>query len=303
MKIDRLIAITIHLLNRQIVSASALAERFEVSKRTIQRDINTLTLAGIPIVATHGSDGGYGIMDGFRLQKQIAGTDDYQNIITALQGLTTAYSNQKIQATLEKVLLSLPRSEQRVFIDLSVAREGVGTEDYLKSIEAAIHDKVPLEIEYTSAQQTVSTRVVEPLALTYRWYAWYLLAYCTVKRDYRLFKLARLSACRPLPGRFSREHGPVEDLLQAQLSADTRRYLAIKLLCRREARQQVLEYLQGQIVAEHESGDFTYAMQLPENERMWFSLLLGFGDQVRVLEPEELRARLRQKAQEILTIY
>ncbi len=303
MKIDRLIAITVHLLNRQTVSASALAERFEVSKRTIQRDISVLTMAGIPIVSTHGSDGGYEIIDGFGLRKQIAGADDYQHIITALKGLATAYGNQKIRATLEKMLASSPRSEQRVFIDLSVAREGVGTESYLKGIETAIQSKTPLEIEYTSAQQTVSTRVVEPLALTYRWYAWYLFAYCTAKKGYRFFKLARFSTCRPLLGRFSREHGPIEELLQEQLSADTRRYLDIKLLCRREVRQQVLEYLNGEIIAEHESGEVIYAMRLPENERMWFSLLLGFGDQVQVLEPDELRRRLRQKAEEILGIY
>ncbi|MGE5654582.1 MAG: helix-turn-helix transcriptional regulator [Bacillota bacterium] len=303
MKIDRLIAITVHLLNRQTVSAAALAERFEVSKRTIQRDISTLSMAGIPIVSTHGSDGGYEIIDGFKLHKQIAGADDYQNIITALQGLATAYGNQKIQGTLEKILATSPQSEQRVFVDLSAAREGSATDRNLKTIEAAIQSRTTLQIEYTSAGQHASCRVVEPLALTYQWYAWYLFAYCTTKQDYRLFKLARISHCAPSETRYSREHGNVEELLQRQLSSDSRRYLEIKLLCRREARQQILEYLNGQIIEEHASGDFIYSMHLPANERLWFSLLLGFGSQVQVIEPEELRVKLRAKAEEILSVY
>ncbi|MGE5654474.1 MAG: helix-turn-helix transcriptional regulator [Bacillota bacterium] len=303
MKVDRLIAITVHLLNHQTVSASALAERFEVSRRTIQRDIDVLSSAGIPIVSTYGSSGGYEIMDGFKLQKQMAGADDYQNIVSALKGLATAYGNQKIRATLEKVLATSPQSEQRVFIDLSAAREGAATDSYLKTIETAIHNRTTLQIEYTGAEQSVSVRTVEPLALTYQWYAWYLFAYCTTKQDYRLFKLARITQCAPSRAQFSWEHGTVEELLQKQLSSDSRRYLEIKLRCRKEVRQQIMEYLNGKIIEEHSSGDFIYSMHLPANERLWFSLLLGFGNQVQVIEPEELRVKLRAKAEEILATY
>jgi len=303
MRIDRLMAITTYLLNHDTVSASGLAERFEVSKRTIQRDINSLSMAGIPIVSTYGCDGGYKIIDGFKLQKQIADRDDYQNIITALKGLATASANQKTWRTLEKMIATSPRSEQCIFLDLSAAREGVSTDEYLRTIEAAIHNLVPLQIEYTNSEQTTTVRIVEPLALTYLWYAWYLFAYCTTKHDYRLFKLARISACTQTEAEFSKEHSSAEELLKLQLSSDTRRYYDIKLRCQGEIRQQILEYLNGKITEEYPNGDFVYSMRLPENERMWFSLLLGFGDKTRVLEPEELRARLRHKAQEIMSVY
>ena len=290
------------LLNRETVSASTLAERFEVSKRTIQRDIDVLNQAGIPVVSTCGADGGYEIMDGFKLTKQIAGVDDYLNIITALKGLSTAYENGKINATLEKALSSMQGGEQRIFIDFTVAREGMHVNEYLRIIEKAIYAKTPLRIEYTNAEQISSMRLVEPLALSYQWYAWYLFAYCTEKKDYRLFKLLRISRCEQIDGVFTKEHGNVELLMKKKSASDDRKYLNIRLLCKKDIRQQALEYLNSNIVEEYKNGDFVITMDAPF-ERMWFSLIMGFGDQVQVLEPESLKIMLKQKAKEILSMY
>lgn len=302
MKIDRLIAITMYLLNREIVSSSALAERFEVSKRTIQRGIETLNQAGIPIASAYGADGGYEIMDGFKLTKQIAGVDDYLNIITALKGLSTAYENNKISATLEKALTIMQCGEQRIFIDFSIAREGMLVNEHLRMIEKAVYNKTLLSIEYVNAEQVASMRLVEPLALTYQWYNWYMFAYCVEKQDYGLFKLPRISKCEPVSGTFSKEHGNIEWLMKNKSRTDKRKYYHIRLLCKNEIRQQALEYLNSNIVEQHENGDFIITMNVPF-ERMWFSLLLGFGDKVRVLEPDELKAMLKKKAEEILSIY
>ena len=138
MKIDRLLGIVVYLLNREIVNANALAEKFEVSTRTIQRDIETLNLAGIPITSMQGMNGGYGIIDSFKLDKQIASIEDYQFIITALTGMNSAYNNRKLEATLEK-LLNVYEKEQfikaKVRLDFSVSREGNNLDEYLKVIE------------------------------------------------------------------------------------------------------------------------------------------------------------------------
>lgn len=303
MKTDRLIAITMYMLNRETVSASTLAERFEVSKRTIQRDIDALNQAGIPIVSTYGSDGGYEIMDGFKLIKQIAGVDDYLNIIIALKGLSSAYDNGKINTTLEKALATMQGGEQHVFIDFTVARERKQVNEHLKMIEKAISAKTLLCIDYTNADGMMSKRTVEPLALSYQWYAWYLFAYCTQKQGYRLFKLPRIVNCRPTAGCFSKQHGNVEELLKTASSPGKRKQFHIRLLCKKEIRQQAIEYLGDNIIEECENGDFILQLNEVPFERMWFSLLLGFGDQVEVLEPDELRAMLKQKVEEILSIY
>lgn len=292
MKIDRLLAITMYLLNRETVSASALAERFEVSKRTIQRDIEALNQAGIPIVSTYGSDGGYEIMDGFKLTKQIASMDDYLNIIIALKGLSSAYDNEKINTTLEKTRTTMQGGEQKIFVDFTVARERAHVNEHLRVIEKAIYEQKPLLINYIDAKNTMSERIVEPLAISYQWYAWYLFAFCTIKQDYRLFKLPRISSCEPIDGAFSKEHGNVETLMKTASKSDKRKNYHVRLLCKNEIRQQALEYLSSNILEERTNGDFIIELHAPF-ERMWFSLLLGFGNQVEVIEPAELRTILK----------
>lgn len=302
LKTDRLIAITMYLLNRGTVSASALAERFEVSKRTIQRDMDVLSQAGIPIVSTFGTDGGYAIIDGFRLAKQIAGAEDYLHIITALKGLRTAYGDEKTETTLKKALTIMQGGEQHVFIDFSVARENVSVNRYLPVIEKAIHAKTLLRLEYTNAEGGLTIRTVEPLALSFQWYAWYAFAYCTEKKDYRLFKLPRISRCEPVDGLFSKEHGDIEALMKNKGTADNRKIDSTRVLCKGEVRQQILEYLRCHIIEERKNGDFVIEIRLPF-ERMWFSLLMGFGDKVRVLDSDDLKKMLKQKAEEIFSLY
>jgi len=302
MKIDRLVAITMYLLNRETVSAVVLAEKFEVSKRTIQRDIETLNQAGIPIVSTLGTSGGYSIIDGFKLTKQIAGIDDYLNIITALKGLHSAYNGKKINATLEKALTLMQGGEQRIFIDFSSARENIDVNGHLQITEKAVNNKSLLKICYTNSENFYSERIVEPVALSYQWYAWYLFAFCPPKNDYRLFKMPRISHCEIIPGAFSKEHENIETLMKNRTGKDMRKYYKARILCKSEIKQQVLEYLSSNIVDDRENGDFIIEINLPF-ERMWFSLLLGFGDKVRVLDCEELKNMLKQKAKEILSVY
>jgi len=288
-----------YLLNRETVSASKLAERFEVSKRTIQRDIDVLNQAGIPIISTYGVEGGYEIMDGFKLIKQIADVEDYLNIIVALKGLSSAIDSRKTNETLEKALTTIKGYEQRVFINLSSARENSFVSACLSVINKAIDNRTLLQIDYTNTTGDRTERIVEPLALSYQWYSWYLFAYCTVKKDYRLFKLTRISNCEIVEGNFSKEHGNIEALMKNLSAQHQKTHLNVRLLCKNEVQHQVMEYLSDNVVEERENGDFIIVMNVPL-ERMWFSLLMGFGKQVEVLEPESLKIMLRERAEEIL---
>ncbi|MDO4274597.1 MAG: YafY family protein [Eubacteriales bacterium] len=305
MKIDRLIGITMYLLNRNVVSARELAERFEVSVRTIVRDMETLSIAGIPVSSSTGASGGYEILDTFKLNKQITTMEDYLFIITALKGMCSAYDNKKINTTLEKLLTAghYKDEEQRVFIDFGVVSEGKNIPGFVREIEEAIHNKSIVEFDYTDSTGQKSHRAVEPLALNYRWYAWYLLAYCTCKNDYRLFKLNRLNDLIVTDKPINYEHGNVPELLEKQWSNDTRRYIPMKLLCKAEARVPVMEYMKGKIVEERENGDFVMDTYVIENERIWFSMLLGLGDSVEVLEPREIIDKIKEKTLQIQNLY
>lgn len=294
-----------YLLNRNVVSARELAERFEVSVRTIVRDMETLSIAGIPVSSSTGASGGYEILDTFKLNKQITTMEDYLFIITALKGMCSAYDNKKINTTLEKLLTAghYKDEEQRVFIDFGVVSEGKNIPGFVREIEEAIHNKSIVEFDYTDSTGQKSHRAVEPLALNYRWYAWYLLAYCTCKNDYRLFKLNRLNDLIVTDKPINYEHGNVPELLEKQWSNDTRRYIPMKLLCKAEARVPVMEYMKGKIVEERENGDFVMDTYVIENERIWFSMLLGLGDSVEVLEPREIIDKIKEKTLQIQNLY
>lgn len=305
MKIDRLIGITMYLLNRNVVTAKELSERFEVSVRTIVRDIDALSIAGIPISSSTGASGGYEILDTFRLNKQITTMEDYLFIITALKGMCSAYDNSKINTTLEKLLTAghFNDEEQRVFIDFGVVREGRNIPGLVRDIEEAIHNKSIIEFDYMDSAGQKSHRTVEPLALNYRWYAWYLLAYCTCKNDYRFFKLNRLTDLTVTGRSINDEHGNVPELLEMQWSFDTRRHIPMKILCKAQARVPIMEYMKGNIIEERENGDFVMVTHGIENDRMWLSMLLGFGDSVKVLEPQEVIDMLMEKTLQIQKLY
>lgn len=305
MKIDRLIGITMYLLNRNVVTAKELSERFEVSVRTIVRDIDALSIAGIPISSSTGASGGYEILDTFRLNKQITTMEDYLFIITALKGMCSAYDNSKINTTLEKLLTAghFNDEEQRVFIDFGVVREGRNIPGLVRDIEEAIHNKSIIEFDYMDSAGQKSHRTVEPLALNYRWYAWYLLAYCTCKNDYRIFKLNRLTDLTVTGRLINNEHGNVPELLEMQWSFDTRRHIPMKILCKAQARVPIMEYMKGKIIEERENGDFVMVTHGIENDRMWLSMLLGFGDSVKVLEPQEVIDMLMEKTLQIQKLY
>jgi len=297
--------ITMYLVNRNVVTAKELSERFEVSVRTIVRDIEALSMAGIPISSSTGAAGGYEILDTFRLNKQITTMDDYLFIITALKGMCSAYDNQKINATLEKMLAigQYKDDDQRIFIDFGVVREGDHISEYVREIEDAIRDQTIVEFDYTDNSGRQNRRTVEPLALNYRWYAWYLLAYCTYKNDYRFFKLNRISVLTVTDTPITHTHENIPKLLEKQWDSDTRRRYSMKLECKAEACIPVMEYLKGCIIEERGNGDFVLVTEVVETERMWFSLLMGFGSMVKVLEPQEIIDMIKEKTAEIQNLY
>ncbi|MBN2239489.1 MAG: YafY family transcriptional regulator [Dehalococcoidales bacterium] len=306
MKIHRLLSIIIYLLNRDTVSARQLAEKFEVSKRTIQRDIEAINLAGIPVVSFQGSKGGYGLSNEYRIDRRLASVEDYNFIITALKGLFTAFNSREIDETLEKMISLSPNKSadnQTMFLDFSVLGESPDINEKIRLAEGAVKEKKIIEFDYTDVKNRKTHRKVEPLALRYRWYSWYLFGYCRTRNDYRLFKLPRITDLHATGMDFSGDHGNIEQLMIEQELNDDRRYLDVRLLCKSEIRVAALEYLFGRIVTEFDNGDFILAFQVPEYERMWIPVLMGFGDKVTVLDPPEVKEKLIKTANEILRIY
>lgn len=301
MKTDRLYAVTVYLLNHGRTSASELAERFEVSVRTIQRDMDALCCAGIPVTAYPGASGGYEIAESFCLEKQAATQDDYAYIRTALCGLATATNDRGIVQTLEKLSALGAAESTGLVLDFSVLREG--EEARLRLLRDAVREKRMVRFTYTNNDRRTREHTVEPVAVVYRWYAWYLLAYSCVKRDYRLYKLVRMAELEKTGLPFSTEHDSAEALLRRMDQKDSRVYTPVVVRCRAAAKARALEYLNGRVLAEEENGDTRLELTVVENEQLWFGTLLSLGDEIEVLEPAHIRRRVMEAAEKILALY
>ena len=304
MKTERLLSIVIYLLNHDTVSAAKLADRFEVSKRTILRDIEQISSAGVPIKPIPGANGGYSIMEGYKLDGRILNAEEQASIITALKGFLSSYNDKRYNTILEKISSILPgKQNQRIFLDFGATGDNSEIQEKLKTLEKATQDRKVVQITYVNALGGSSSRLVESIALNYRWYAWYLLAYCQMKQDYRIFKLARISELELTNTAFSKEHSDPAVLLEQAFQGTGRRELDITLLCKADVKVQVCEYLNGDIVEMLNNGDFIMHMNVLEDERMWFAMLLSFGNKVIILEPGKLKTRLAETAENILLLY
>lgn len=301
MKIDRLYAITVYLLNHGKTSASELAKIFEVSVRTVQRDIDALCQAGIPIAAEIGASGGYYLMDTFCMEAQIATQEDYSFILTALKGLSSAMNNPKVDATFEKFSALTKGKDDSIILDFSVLREV--NETLLQTLQKAIHTKRPVRFTYTNADGVTCTHTVEPIAVIYRWYAWYLLAYSTAKNDYRMYKLVRMRDEKAMSIPFTKKHDSAEAILRDNARNTQQPYTAVTIRCQSQAKSKAIEYLNGKITREYENGECEMTLYVIENEHLWFGTLLSMGDKIEILEPEYIRTRVLEAAEKIISLY
>ena len=197
MKIDRLIGILSVLLQEEKTTAPALAERFEVSKRTINRDIENLCKAGIPIRTTQGTGGGISIMDGYRMDRTLLTSKDMQMILAGLRSLDSVSGNSYYGQLMEKIQAGSSKfvsGRDSILIDLSSwYRDSL--EPKIGTIQDAIEDRHLVTFRYY-APAGESERAVEPYYLVFRWSSWYLWGWCRDRKDYRLFKLNRMDDVR-----------------------------------------------------------------------------------------------------------
>lgn len=301
MKIERLYAITVYLLNHGRTSASDLAKHFEVSVRTIQRDMDSLCLSGIPVTAIAGAAGGYEISGKFKLDKQFATADEYSYILTALQGLVSATDDQKAKQTLEKIASQSEAADHAIILDFSVLREG--DEAALKILQSAITEKRVVNFTYTNNNNETRSHSVEPIAVIYRWYSWYLLAYSGVKDDYRTYKLVRMSDLKITDDPFMKEHESAGMILKKADQTDSRQYTSILVKCKKTAKSRAAEYLNGTVIEELPNGDFLMKLTVVENEQLWLGTLLSLGDGVEIIEPEHIRKKVMEAAKKIFFLY
>lgn len=296
MQRDRLFEIIYILLEKKNVTASALAEHFEVSKRTILRDINTLSVAGIPIYTSRGKGGGISILENFVLNKTTISDDEQNLILIALQSLA-ATQNMDVGGVVSK-LGALFQKADTSWIEVDFSRWGNAKPDKEKfeRIKTAVIRKQPVTFTYFSSCGETTVRTVYPLKLMYKSTSWYVQAYYLSKKEYRTFKVNRMYDLFVLPESFAGQ-----ELTPPPIEAEKPQsgsLVRLELLFAAEAAWRVYDEFDTKDIRRNEDGTFTVMIEIP-NDWWLYGFLLSFGTAVRVIEPRHVRDCLAVQADAI----
>lgn len=309
MKIDRLISILVVLLRRDRVQAKELAEMFDVSVRTILRDVDTINLAGIPIVTYQGANGGIAIAEGYRLDKSVLSADDMAAIITTLRGVSATMPDRRIDVLMEKLknplssaqLDMLDQKIRQMIIDLSPWGGNEALKEKINLIRQAIENHHEIEFVYIDAESQKTRRRVEPYSLVLKGQNWYLYAWCLLRKDFRLFKLNRIKQLLLTDKTYQVRDVPTENFPWEGDWQDKTRMLELDLLFEQKMEYIIEEYLDTEMVKQSD-GKIMVKICLPESNWM-YGWLLSFGSTVEVLNPQYIREILADIAQKIVKKY
>lgn len=296
MQESRLFKIVYYLLDKGQATATELAEKFEVSVRTIYRDIDALSGAGVPVYTETGRNGGIHLMKNFVLDKALLSEEERQEILTALQSINITQNISGSQ-TLQKLsaIFNLS-SENWLEVDFSRwGNRGTDNEKFELLKSAIIHRKC-VRITYANSYGTISERIVHPLKMSYKSMSWYLKAYCTEKQDYRIFKLTRIVDLEVLADVFCKSSFPESQEVPGQA------YITIVLRFSQNMSYRVYDEFDNTRVNKKENGDLIVSVEMPEDEWL-IGYLLSFGTQVDIIEPAYLRKMVAEQAKKIYEKY
>jgi len=297
MKIDRLIGIITILLQNDKTTAPELAERFEVSRRTINRDIEDICKAGIPVVATQGYGGGLSIADGYKFDKSLFTKDELQAIFAGLGGMDSVSKASALAGLREKLSPKGQRviAQDIIIIDLASHYQSSLTPK-IELIKKAIRTKHILTFQYC-CEKGESKRRIEPYRLVFKWSSWYVFGFCLDRQAYRLFKLNRLWDLQTDEKTFSGREIPEEELSFGDYLA--KGDIHLKAVFEESEKHRLIEEYGVDSYSVYEDGKLLFERDFVsyENMREW---VFSFGDKVSVLGPKELRDDRKKQAENIL---
>jgi Predicted transcriptional regulator len=308
MKVDRLVSIIMLLLDQKRMGAQELADMFEVSKRTIYRDVDAINLAGIPVLSTPGVDGGFEIMQKYKIDKKVFSTADLSAILMGFSSLSTMMRGDELVNALAKVRSFIPADRAKdielkanqICIDLSPWMGNRNIQPNLEIIKTALAESKLLSFEYADRYGNKTSRTAEPYQLVLKGSHWYWHGYCHTRKDFRLFKISRTSNLQMQKECFTpRSHQiPQLDITDMVATMQTN----IKIRIHKSVMDRVLDYCpQDQFSPD---GDDHYIVSFPfiENE-YYYTILFSFGDKCECIEPLRIRAEMKRRIHDIAAIY
>lgn len=308
MKIDRIISIIMLLLERERISATKLAEMFEVTPRTIYRDVETINLAGIPIVTYPGVNGGIGIMEEFKIEKKLFTISDVTSLLIGLGNLHSTMTSDEIINTTAKIKGLIPHDQitdielksNQIVVDHTPWIGNRKLKVNLDEIKTALYENRLISFKYSAQNGEKSDRTVEPYRLVLKDSSWYLQGYCATRKDFRTFKVSRIASLEILEDTFvTRDF----DYKALEISSDKRKKsVLVKLLIDESLRDMMTEFCGEENITHSVNGKFIASFPFMEDDYS-YGMILRLGDKCRCLEPENVRLELITRIENLLKIY
>lgn len=308
MKVDRLISIIMVLLDKDRIGAQELADLFEVSLRTIYRDIDAINMAGIPVCSIPGVGGGFEIMPGYKIDKNVFSTADLSALLMGLSSLSGMVQGDEMAHALAKVRSFIPADKAKdielkvnqICIDLSPWMGSGNTQSYLEMIKAALQDNKLLSFEYIAHHGNKTARMVEPYQLVLKGSHWYFQGYCLKRNDFRLFRLSRMSNLQVQEDIFT-PRVYQKPILDFEETLETMQ-IKIKLRVHKSVIDRVLDFCSYECFTP--DGIEHYIVNFPfiEND-YYYSILFSFGNQCECLEPLHIRTEIKRRLHDMAALY
>ena len=288
MKDNRLFRILYYILEKGKVTANELADKFEVSVRTIYRDIDSISSAGIPIYALQGKGGGIEIAEDFVLSKSLLSENEKQQIMSALQGLDNTTIQRENELLTKLSALFKMKNTSWIEVDFNNWQNNKMYEKTFDDIKSAILSKNIISFTYFSSNEKETSRRVKPVRLLFKSQDWYLYAFCLLRNDFRYFKLSRIKNLEIHTEKFDDSFEDVV-LKKEMLHENTVR---IKVKFDRKVAFRVYDEINGEITEDND-GNLYSEIEIP-NDYNLYNYIFSFGDEAEVLEPEEVRMQIKK---------
>lgn len=298
MKMNRLFEMVYILVNKKSVTAKELAEHFEVSIRTIYRDIDTLTSANIPIYTTQGKGGDITLLDNYVLDKSVLTEEEQNNILFALQTLTATKYMDEFEVLTKLSTLFNKSNLNWIEVDFSSWDNDKNHQKQFHILKNAILNQRVIMFEYYNGLGEKSNRVVEPTKLLFKNKAWYLKGFCLLKEEERLFKITRMTNMQLTGNTFSRK----TSLNLSVNKKNPNRMVDIRLKIASGGAFRVLDDFDEKNFSKNEDGSFIVQTRLPEGDWL-INYILSFGSVAEVLEPVSIRELVRESLKNTLKQY
>jgi predicted DNA-binding transcriptional regulator YafY len=299
MKINRLLAIVTMLLDRETVTAKELADRFEVSARTIYRDVEALSAAGVPVYTNRGNSGGISLLEDYTLNKALLSKSESEGLLLAIKAMG-ATNYPEADAILNKIgsIFKDNKAHDWIKVDFEGWNSKVNEQDRFSKIRDAIINKNVISFDYVNGNGEKSSRSVEPVKLIFNAYTWYLIAFCLKRNSHRMFRISRIKNVQIINQHYT-EREITEYEKQVTYNAPL---VDLKLRCDGKILSRLYDTFDGECISKNDDDSYDLIVTLPEEEWL-YGYILSFGSYAEVLEPEHIREIIKTRAKEILEKY